>query len=182
MADAATLHTCSAAEGLQSSTQGKCVRTLCAVCSDCLAATRPFALRMALESNASLISQEWTAACGSSGLATAASCAAVAAQIADSGVAVPGNLGKRAAALCTVLGQCTSSSCGGSLQLDTCTVQGAATTAGSMLVPGVSATSTLPFGRCFNTSDCNEGELAGSGVVLLACQSHNTSRCLIGSG
>jgi len=150
VAGAVTIFTCEGSTGaLRSSTQGTCVKTACQTCRDCMAATQPFALKQATNNNASKVAEEWRAYCQTGGVASSADCAAVASTIATTGA---GNLGKRAAGLCFALGQCNASSCGGSLQLDQCTVQGLAI--GGMLVPGVSATTAIPLGRCFSKADC----------------------------
>jgi hypothetical protein len=150
-AGAVTIYTCDSTTGLLSSTtQGTCVKTACQVCNECMAAAQPFALKQATSSNATQIAEDWSAYCQSSGLASSTQCAAVAGTIRTAG-AVPGNLGKRAAGLCFTLGLCNATRCSSSGPLDLCTVQGLA---GGMLVPGISATTAVPLGRCFSAADC----------------------------
>jgi hypothetical protein len=148
MDNTVTNYTCSQGV-LNSTTQGTCVKTACQVCRDCMAATQPFAIGQATVSNGSRVAEEWLNYCQRNNMAGGAKCAEVATRIAEG--AMPGNLGKRAAGLCFALGQCNTSSCGGSLGLDRCTVQGLT---GGMRVPDVSASMDVSLGRCFNKSDC----------------------------
>jgi hypothetical protein len=149
-----SVYTCDTATGaLSTSVQGSCVKTACAVCRDCMAATVPFAMQQASVADPSKIAEEWRKLCGT-GLANNTQCEAVATAIGTSG-SVPGNLGKRAAGLCFALVQCTAASCGGAIALDTCTVDARPVTAGGWLVPGISASSAKPDGRCFSKKDCS---------------------------
>lgn len=149
-----SVYTCDKATGvLNTTSQGSCVKTACAFCRDCMSATVPFAMQQASVADPASIAEEWRKFCGSTGLANSTRCAAVATAISTSGSA-PGNLGKRAAGLCFALGQCSATSCGGALGLDTCTVDARPLSAGGMLVPGISASSAKPDGRCFSKTDC----------------------------
>lgn len=121
---------------------------------DCMAATQPFATKQATASNASAVADEWLSYCQSNSLGANSKCSEVATSI-RAGGAVPGNLGKRAAALCFALGSCNTGTCGGDLRLDRCTVQGLSPTSGGALVPGVAASDALPFGRCFHKDNCS---------------------------
>ena len=152
MNNAVTIYTCSQGV-LSSTTQGTCVKTACQVCRDCMAATQPFAIGQATISNGSRVAEEWLTYCQRNNMAGGAKCAEVATRISTEG-AMPGNLGKRAAGLCFALGQCNTSSCGSTLRLDRCTVQGLTALEAGMAVPGVSATQDVLLGRCFTASDC----------------------------
>lgn len=176
MENAVTIYTCSQG-ALSSTTQGTCVKTACQICRDCMAATQPFAIKQATVSNASRVADEWLSYCQSSNLAGSAKCVEVAGSISADG-AMPGNLGKRAAGLCFALGQCSANSCGGSLQLDRCTVQGLNTTNGGMLVPGVSASTQLPFGRCFSKDNCSApADTCTPGAQKLCTCSNGVDSC-----
>jgi hypothetical protein len=151
MTNPVTIYTCEQGT-LVSSTQGTCVKTACQVCRDCLSATQPFALKQASASNATKIAEEWLVYCNvnSDSLGAATKCAEVAANISTTGV-VLGNLGKRAAGLCFALGRCSSGICSNGTDLDRCMVQGLKS---GMRVPGVAASTDLPYGQCFHKDNC----------------------------
>jgi hypothetical protein len=146
-----------------------------------MAATQPFAVKQATTSNASRVADEWTSYCQSNRLASNDKCIEVATNISTTGQ-MQGNLGKRAAGLCFALGSCSTNVCGSDLQLDRCTVQGLSPTTGGMLVPGVSADTSLPFGRCFNKDNCSApADTCTSGTEKLCTCSNGVDTCLPGN-
>lgn len=169
------IYTCTAASGdWQEYTPGTCQKTAAAMCRECMATVRPFALKQATTSNASSIAQEWSSFCSGSFADASAPCAAVASSVADATQAIPGNFGKRATQLCIGMGLCAPN---GSYEeaLDSCTVQGRPVADGGMRVPGIAASMALPLGRCFSADNCTlpadtcDKSPAGNAIKLCTC-------------
>lgn len=143
--------------------QGQCKPTPCTNCNACISTMITFAATQQAATNSTAIAEQFYTACISNNR-SAALCSQIQNTIKSS---VQGNTGKRPALLCRLLGECRTtvnstcmvqapaSSAGNATavtlnQLSMCSATGAA----GALVPGVSSNSSLPAGRCRQTTDC----------------------------
>lgn len=154
--------------------------TPCKACSTCLQAMRTFAVQQLAVTDAGAVAKAFGQYCGSlSAYAGTFVCQPVQAAIAGSN---NGALGKRPAALCSMLGDCAlpaDSKCEvegakpnttiASSSLDACTVDGLP---GGALVPGVSASVDVPAGKCLGASDADVGQVCSfaGGQQLCTCK------------
>jgi hypothetical protein len=144
--------------------QGQCKPTPCTNCNTCISAMNTFAATQLTVTNSAAVAEQFYTTCVNQNR-SAALCSQVQNAIKSS---QQGNAGKRPAMLCRMLGECkaaaNSSSCivqvpasttGNATvvalnQLSMCSATGAP----GALVTGISSNSSLPAGRCRQTSDC----------------------------
>ncbi|KAF6254423.1 hypothetical protein COO60DRAFT_1665172 [Scenedesmus sp. NREL 46B-D3] len=153
--------------------------TPCERCSSCITAIKSVvdAANASSSQSAGSLAAGFSAWCSAQNTYPLTSCRAVQTSISDS---FNGNLARRAGALCTRLGECSSSvaadsACrivtGGNAtltgQLDACTVEGVST---GVQVQGTFTGTGMPPGACVLDSDCDSSSSCSSDQVTTICR------------